>query len=254
MKKTQIAAQLYSFRDFIKTPQAVTKTLSKLKKIGYDAVQLSGSIVPMAESELCRILDGEGILAPTAHESAEKIINDTDSVVEHLLKLNCRHVAYPYPHELPSDANGVVILAGLLEQAAEKMAKSGITLAYHNHSIEFLRFGNRTMLDIIYSETLKLEAEIDTFWIQAGGGNPIDWIKRLGHRMAVLHIKDFGITDPSNRVMMPIGNGNLDWSGIISTAEKGGVKCFVVEHDADCPDPFASFETSMNFLCENFVK
>ncbi|MBN2643679.1 MAG: sugar phosphate isomerase/epimerase [Victivallales bacterium] len=254
MKKNRIAAQMYSFRDFISTPEAFADTVSKLKKMGYDAIQLSGSIAPMPEKELRRILDGEGIVAPTAHESAAKIIDDTDSVIEHLLNLECLHVAYPYPHQLPKNADETKKLAGQLEQAAKKMEKSGITLAYHNHSIEFLRFGKQTMLDIIYSNTSTLEAELDTFWVHAGGGNAVDWIKRLAPRMSVLHIKDFGITDPHNRVMMPIGGGNLDWPGIVSAAEDGGVEWFVVEHDGDCPDPFASFKTSMDFLCENFVK
>jgi sugar phosphate isomerase/epimerase len=254
MKKNRIAAQMYSFRDFIKTPEAFADTVSKLKKMGYDAIQLSGSIAPMPEKELRRILDGEGIVAPTAHETAARIIDETDLAIEHLLKLECFHVAYPYPSQLPKDAEETIIFATLLEQAAKKMKKSGITLAYHNHSIEFLRFGNQTMLDIIYSNTSTLEAELDTFWVHAGGGNAVDWIKRLAPRMSVLHIKDFGITDPDNRVMMPIGGGNLDWPGIVSAAEDGGVEWFVVEHDGDCPDPFVSFKTSMDFLCENFVK
>ena len=248
MKRNQIAAQLYSFRDFIKTPKAVAETLSKVKRLGYDAVQLSSSIAPMPEAELRRMLDGEGLLAPTAHEPGAKIANETDAVVDRLLKLDCRHVAYPYPHVVPANEADAVKLARQLNGIALKMAAAGIKLAYHNHAIEFIRLGGRALLDIIYGEAPALEAELDTFWVQAGGGNPASWIRRMAGRMDVLHLKDFGTTDGNNRLMMPVGGGNLEWKEILAAAEAGGVKWFVVEHDADCPDPFASFKASIDFL------
>lgn len=254
MKKDRIAAQLYSFRDFIKTPADVAETLRKLKKIGYDAVQLSSAIPPMPETELRRILDGEGFQAPTSHESAARIVNETAAVVDHLLALDCRHTAYPFPHELPTDAEATVRLARQLHETAEKMAAAGIALAYHNHAVEFTRFGDHTMLEIIYENAPALEAEIDTFWVHAGGGDPVDWIRRTAQRMAVIHLKDYGVNDNRNWRMMPLGQGNLNWPEILDAAEKSGVKWYVVEHDGDCADPFESFQISLDYLTGHFVR
>ena len=54
-------------------------------------------------------------------------------------------------------------------------------------------------------------------------------------------------------VMRSIGDGTLNWNAILETAEKCGVEWFVVEHDGNCPDPFASFQTSLEFLKKHFV-
>ena len=51
MRKSQIAAQLYSFRDFIKTPEGVADTFRILHEMGYGAVQLSSSLAKMPEEE-----------------------------------------------------------------------------------------------------------------------------------------------------------------------------------------------------------
>ena len=254
MKKSQIAAQLYSFREYIKTPSEFVETLVKLKRIGYDSVQLSGSIAPMPKKELRRILDEEGMSAPTSHEAGGRIINETEKVIDELLELGCPHCAYPYPHMLPKNAGECLVLAGQLETAAVRMAASGIKLAYHNHDIEFIRFGKETMLELIYRHAPALEAEIDTFWIQSGGGNPVSWITRMNGRMEVLHIKDYGIENNRKVMMMPIGEGVLSWREIISAAELAGVKCFVVEHDGDCSDPFASVRCSLDYLSGHFIK
>ena len=43
MDKKMLAAQLYTIRDYMKTPQEeIYVSLKKIKDIGYDAVQVSG--------------------------------------------------------------------------------------------------------------------------------------------------------------------------------------------------------------------
>ena len=148
-----------------------------------------------------------------------------------------------------------------LNEAAKAFKAEGITLSYHNHAIEFKRFEGKLMLELIYDNAPELAGEIDTHWVQRGGGNPVKWIQRLANRMEYLHIKDYGVDSPNHAeiwsnvpVMKPIGSGSLDWNDILSAAEACGVKYFIVEHDADVGDPFDSFEESFRFLDKNFVK
>ena len=48
MKLSQVAAQLYTLRDHLKTPEDMKKTLKRVHEIGFQAVQLSG-LGPIAE-------------------------------------------------------------------------------------------------------------------------------------------------------------------------------------------------------------
>ena len=93
MKIKQVAAQLYTVREFAKTPDGIAKTLKKIRAIGYEAVQLSG-LGPMDEKDLVAILKGEGLTCAATHEDGNMILNEPQRVVEHLKKLNC------HPHRL----------------------------------------------------------------------------------------------------------------------------------------------------------
>ena len=42
MKIQQVAAQLFTVRDYIKTPADVAVSMKKIRQIGYQAVQVSG--------------------------------------------------------------------------------------------------------------------------------------------------------------------------------------------------------------------
>ena len=257
MKQSQIAAQLYSFREFIRTPAGVRDTFRRLREIGYEAVQLSSSLAPMPEEELAAMLAEAGLAAPTSHESAASLIDQPDQVIEKLHKLQVKHTAYPFPHWRPTGRAEAVELARQLNGAARRYRDAGITLAYHNHSVEFERFEGRAMLELIYENAPDLEAELDTYWVQKGGADPLAWIEKLPGRMQVLHVKDFGMKphpECSGDVMKPVGEGNLDWNRLIPAAERCGVRWFVVEHDGDCADPFESFHSSFAYLKRNFVR
>ena len=48
MKKSQLAVQLYTLRNYLKSPGAVDRAFAKIKAIGYEAVQVSGVAAPLA--------------------------------------------------------------------------------------------------------------------------------------------------------------------------------------------------------------
>jgi len=253
MKHSQLAAQLYTVRDFAKTPADIAGTLKKIKAIGYDAVQISG-IGPISDSELLKITQGEGLTICATHEGGAQIIDDIDSVIAHLKAIDCKYTAYPWPHLIPATHYGAVDMAKKLNASAEKMSAAGLGLCYHNHAIEFQRLDGELLLDIYYNNAPALLGEIDTFWVQSGGGNPTEWVKKLAGRMPLLHLKDYAVSG-NERIMSHIGGGNLDWKSIIPAGEAGGVEYFIVEED-NCNGmcPFEALKRSYDYITENFVR
>jgi sugar phosphate isomerase/epimerase len=121
-----------------------------------------------------------------------------------------------------------------------------------------MRIGGRPILEIIYAETDPrfLQAELDTYGIQAGGGNPIDWCDRMKGRLPMLHMKDLGVNEEHFGVFREIGRGNLNWRAIIKAAEASGCDWFIVEQDGNWidDDPFKSLKTSFEYITERLVE
>ena len=150
MKETQIAAQLYTIRDYLKTPKDIAKTLAKVRKIGYRIVQLSG-LGKIETKELKRILDGEGLIGNSTHTDLKKLIEETDLVIEEHKILGAEYAVCPW---LPDDYHnlaGYRKLARELSETGKILAKHKITICYHNHAFEFEKFGKKTGLEILYS-------------------------------------------------------------------------------------------------------
>jgi sugar phosphate isomerase/epimerase len=249
MHRDQIAAQLYTVRAYLKTPADIAASLTKVKAIGYDAVQISG-LGPIDAVELKRMCDGEGLVICATHEPGQQIIEHPEQIVERLHALGCGYTAYPWPHVPLETVAQVDAFCADLERSGAVLRDAGMVLCYHNHAKEFLRLEGRTVLERIFAQTDAscVQGEPDTYWVQAGGGSPLRWCERLKGRLPLLHLKDYANGPDQVPRIAELGNGNLDWDLIIPAADAAGCRWFIVEQDI-CPgDPFESLRISRDFL------
>lgn len=248
MADTQIAAQLYTVREFAQTPKDLAETLKKVKAIGYDVVQVSG-VCPIEYSELKKMLDDTGIRVCATHIPYQKMVDDPEKVIEEHYLIECK---YPAIGGLPGEyrnAEGYAKFAKEATEVGKKLAKGGLYFGYHNHSFELEKYGGRTGLQILYEESdpRYVKAEIDTYWIQHGGGDPAWWIEKLAGRIPLVHLKDMSIRD-GKQIMAEVGEGNLNWPRILDACRKAGVEWYIVEQDTCERDPFESLAISLRNL------
>jgi sugar phosphate isomerase/epimerase len=247
----KIAAQLWTVRHLCGDAKGLASTLSRLKAIGYDAVELValGAIPP---DSVRRILDDCGITACSAHADSQLILSDPGAVAAMLHAVGCSSVAYPYPRNQDvASPQGVERLCRLLSSAASVFHSEGISFFYHNHALELQRLGERTALQMIMEQTdhRLMGMELDTYWLQAGGVDPAAWIERCNGRAALLHVKDYGITADGKPRFAEIGAGNLDWEKVLGAAARAGTRWLIVEQDdAWAVDPVESLRTSWQYL------
>lgn len=255
MRLNQLAAQLYTVRDFCKTAADLAVTAQNLRTIGYTAVQVSG-IGPIPDDEVRRIMDGNGLTICATHEPSLQLLDQPELSVERLRRLGCKYTAYPWPRDIDfGNAAHVEKLARQLDHAGAVLRAAGLTMGYHNHAIEFVPFRGRPVLEHLFAVTKRenVVAELDTYWIHFGGGDVVAWLQKLSGRVPTMHLKDYGFTLQNQPRFAEIGAGNLDWKRIIPAAEAAGTQWFIVEQDI-CPgDPFASLQQSFEYVKNNLV-
>ena len=252
---TKLGVQLYTIYNKMQNEDDIKESFEKLVKLGYTEAQTAGCAIPYAD--FGRLAKEAGIKIVGTHDSWEMMLNDIDKVMENHNALGTTNVGIGgISGEYCESADGMKRFCELANGVAEKLGKNGFKFTYHNHSKEFVRFGDKTLMDILYEELDPHNASfvLDTYWVQHGGGDVRAWIEKLAGRIDILHLKDMAIKNMQDGpYITEIGHGNMSWAGIIDTAEKAGVKHFVVEQDI-CPgDPFDSLEYSAKYL-KQFMK
>lgn len=134
----------------------------------------------------------------------------------------------------------------------EKLKGAGLRFGHHNHSHEFFRpeRGGPTLEDVLIDEGgPDLFLELELYWIEHAGYNCARILERCSGRVPVIHLKDKEVLDGKNETRMaPIGEGNMDWDGIISAWQEAGVRWYAVEQDQCFRDPFDCLRSSYKFL------
>ncbi len=256
MTAQKLAAQLYTVREFTQNAKDMAESLKKIKAIGYPAVQTSAHGQDISDAEVKAMVEDNGLVICNTHVSPDMLWNDIDAVIEEHTLWNCKHVAIgamPPAYRQEGEA-GFKRFAAEASKVGEQLAAAGLTFSYHNHSFEMVRFGTRTGLDLLYEESdpRYLQAEIDTYWIQHGGGDPTAWVRKMNNRMPAVHLKDMVVvtneTSHGTQIMAEIGEGNLNWPSILQACKEIGVEWYIVEQDTCQRDPFESLKISYNNL------
>ena len=250
MAASQLAAQLYTVRDFTNTPAEIATTMKKVKQLGYDVVQCS-ALGAIDAHELKRIVDGEGLTICATHTDYERMRDAPQAVINEHNLWGCKHAAIGGLPQEYRNAEGYALFAKEASEVAKRLAEGGLTFSYHNHSFELERFNGRTGLEILYedSDPKYFNSELDTYWIQHGGGDPAAWIRKLKGRAYIVHLKDMAM-DGRTQLFAEVGEGNLNWPAILDACKEAGVEWYIVEQDTCQRDPFESLGISLRNLKE----
>ena len=247
----RIGAQYFTIRDYIKTIEDFDASCKKISDIGYKIVQISGC--PLEAKPMREVLDKYGLKNVVNHRGFPDFEKDIDEIIEYNKTLGCDICGVGMmPVEYGDDLAALRDFINKANKITEELKKENMYFGYHNHSFEFKKLDGKPIMEYLMEETdpEAFNFIIDTYWLQAGGVNPPEYIEKVGKRAMIVHFKDFGI-NPDKWVeneMYEIGNGNLDWDSIIKACENAGVRYAVVEQDRTRRDPFESLKISYDFL------
>ena len=252
MTKLQFGLQLYSVRDHCQNKEEMLECLKKLKAMGYNVCQLAGHSSDITPAELRAMLDESGMECPAIHISFEQLRDNYDAFVADMKTIGVKYLGCGMPGEYRQSPEGIVKFAKEASAIGAKLAKDGMKLEYHNHAIEFERLpstGKNIMEMLAENSDENLYFELDLFWVQRGGGNPIDWLHKMNGRMVTSHIKDMNGTMGNSCEIAPIGKGNLNFGAIIPACDECNVEYVFIEQDnAVEGDSYACVEYSLNTL------
>ena len=217
----QIGAQFFTVRNQCQTLDDFALTLRKVADIGYKIVQISGTC-PYDAQWLKEQLDMNGLRCVLTHIPVPRLTGELEQVIADHHTFGCENIGLGWYAFNETDTYEAFMAT--YPAIARQIREGGRYFMYHNHDQEFKRTpdGNQIILERL-AEVIPAEDmgfTLDTFWIQAGGGDPARWIERLAGRVPVIHLKDFAY----GRKMAVVGEGNINFDRVFTKAEEGGTK------------------------------
>ena len=245
----QIGAQFYTVRNQCQTLEDFALTLRKVADIGYKNVQISGTC-PYEAEWLKEQLAANDLRCVLTHIPVPRLVGETQQVIADHHVFGCEHIGlgwYAFNEDKPEESYANFMAT--YPRVAKEIRDGGRYFMYHNHDNEFkLAPGSKQIVLEKLAQDIPADVmgfTLDTFWIQAGGGDPAQWVEKLAGRVPVIHLKDYAY----GRRMAVVGEGNINFDRVFEKAEKSGTKYMLVEQD-DCngEDPIECLRRSYEYL------
>ncbi len=252
MSKPILGVQLYTLRDYCKNPADFKDTISFVKTLNCDLVQVSGvgKDEPISAGFQKDVFQNTGVNCCLTHTPLERIVEETDKVIEEHKLIGCKCIGLGWVgEEYRKTAENVDSFFALIKPALEKIKANGMYFNYHNHDFEFEKLDNgMLMFDYMIENT---DPEVfhftpDVAWIEIAGQNAVNYLNRLKGRVDVCHFKDYKITN-GERSFVTLGEGAVDLRACYEACVNLNIPYIVYEQDCDWIDGDAKKATELSW-------
>lgn len=282
----KVGIQLFSL------PKLLEKDFSSgirlLSKLGYSEIEMYGPFPFSAKSAIERWaavtpalgFSGSGYFGKSAQEvksilatnrlSVPSIHTDLETLRQNMTQLGeaANTIGFTYvtlpaiPPENRKTLDDYKKTIDEFNKIGEQAIKAGLRFAYHNHGYGMQELDGKIPLQMIIENTdpKLVFLEMDLYWTVAGGGDPVEYLKKYPNRYKMMHVKNMkqkvkfsGDGGDSNQwielfpYMATANEGVLDLNTIIKAAQKSGVLHFFVEQDM-VKDPDIALKKSIDYL------
>jgi sugar phosphate isomerase/epimerase len=222
-------------------------TLKALREMGLNYVECSGTYGLSAE-EIRKALDDLGLKCSGTHSGLDQYEGDVEAVIELNNTLGSNFSALAWVGKEIYEP-GWDKFAARLETIGRDIKAAGLVFGYHNHDFEFQLQNGKPGLDILFenADPSLVSSQLDVYWVAYGGKDPAEYIKKLKGRIPQVHYKD-GKLGEGKPHYLPVGQGDLDWDGIMAACNDSGVEFASIELDSSPGDPLDAVRKSVEFL------
>ena len=244
----KLGAQLYTLREYTKTEESFAETIKKVADIGYKYAQVSGIGAGISAEFIKKVTRDNGIKVILTHTPLGRIMNETEQVIEEHDIFDCPGVGVG-GFGGDRSADGFKKFADDIAPAVKKIKAAGKLFLYHNHRFEFERFGGKTGMQILLdnSDASAFKFTFDTYWAQAGGVDPAQFIKKYKANIFATHLKDMTVINDKPE-MTELLTGNMNFKRVLKVSENCGVLWHFVEQDEVRINAFESMKISYDNL------
>ncbi|HVZ57122.1 MAG TPA: sugar phosphate isomerase/epimerase [Chitinophagaceae bacterium] len=264
-KQQLIGLQLYTLRAEIQ--KDLEGTLARVAAIGYNSVELfgygNGKFFGKTPDEFSAILKKNHLKTPSGHYMMMGFLtkgdqDDLKKTVADAARMGHDYIVIPFLFDnMRKSLEDYKNLAAKINVAGAEAKKAGLKLVYHNHNFEFKDWGGgQTGFDVFVKETdpSLVGFEMDIYWVERAGRDPIELIRQNPGRIKMWHVKDMSVraeksfTTDGEQYFTEVGSGVIDYKEIFRHKKESGMEYFFVEQDQTKIPVFDSITKSYQYL------
>ena len=235
--------QISSLKPLLQTTGQVWDAFSKIRHLGCQTVQLQWIDPSVPVEEIAMALQENNINSVSVQDFYDLVQENLD----YYIRLNGATggtwlCVSRIPERLKS-SEGLGVYIAELRTMQERLTPLGQRLCFHPVSGDFTAIPGRNAVEDLLEQMPELEICLDLYHLNRNCADMPGFIRRYGNRICMVHFKD-AIGD----TLVPAGQGDTAWNGVVETCLEAGIPYAFVEQERWTRDPYDCLKEAMDWL------
>lgn len=241
--------QVSSLKPLLQNTDQVREAFSNMKNLGCKTVQLQWIDPSVPVEEISLVLKENGITSVSVQDFYDLVQENQ----EYYIRLNAVTggiwlCVSRIPERLKSP-EGLDDYIAELRALQTRLAPLGQRLCFHPVSGDFTAIPGRNAVEYLLDRMPELEICLDLYHLNRNCADMPGFIRHYGKRICMVHFKD-----ATGDTLVPAGQGDTNWSGVVEACLKTGIPYGFVEQERWTRDPYMCLKEAMDWLDQEIRK
>jgi sugar phosphate isomerase/epimerase len=252
---TRVGIQISSVRKYLQTPADVLASFQKVSAAGYRIIQVQW-IAPQVPIEFIHeALQETKLVCVGTQDYYDDVIGRWDAFLAMNALWGGRNVCVSGIPERYRSYEGCLALARDLNQRSVDLERQGMLVSFHPRASDVLQFEGKNSLELILENTRpECQFVLDVYHLVKAGFDPVQWIHKVEGRNDLIHFKDRKIMPDGSEVLVPVGQGDIDWAPVFQACAATHIQYGFAEQESWLKDPFECLQESYDYIVSNGIE
>lgn len=247
----KVGIQVSSFKPILKSQEEVQVAFREIKGMGADYVQLQWIDHSVEIDDIAKALQEYELIAVSVQEMFNEFEKEPAYYYELCKVCGCDELCLSRIPETCDDVASIKEYALELCAIHETLQKEGKHLSFHptKNDYAIINGENISKLDVLLSYLPNdITLCLDLYHVEHAGLSIVETLRKYSNRVSEVHFKDYKTLADGSEVLVPAGQGCIEWQEAIDTCLKQNVLYAYVEQEKWDKDPFRCLEEAFSWL------
>ena len=238
----EIGIQVSSLKPLLLTAAQVQDAFVKMKALGSHTVQIQWIDPSVPIPEIARILEETGVRSVSVQDFYDTVMADLSYYVDLNTATGGTWLCVSRIPDRLKSPQGLDAYIQELRDLQQKLDPLGQRVCLHPVTPDYTAVAGINAVEYLLENMPELEVCLDLFHLNRNCSDMSGFIRKFGSRICMVHFKD-SIGD----TLVPAGQGDIDWTGVVKACEESGVPYGFVEQERWNRDPYACLGEAMQW-------
>lgn len=240
--------QISSLRPLLATPRQVDAAFEKMASMGVDTVQLQWIDPSVPIPFITEALERHGIQSVSVQDFSTEILANR----RYYCDLNAlTGGTWICPSRVPEhrrSRKGLELFAQDLEALRDELADRGQKLCFHPVAADLEPIDGIFPVDFLMERLKWLDLCYDLYHLNRAGLDIPAALRRYPGRVCMVHFKDARRQPDGSELLVPAGQGDIDWTGVVEACIETEVPYAFVEQERWDRDPYECLSEALEWV------